>query len=80
MSARDRQVGGGHYKALSVEPWDVVDGWPIEQRIGFYRGNAVKYLLRMGSKDASAQEAEKARHYVEKLIECLDTVGGGHES
>jgi hypothetical protein len=79
-AARDRQVGGQHYKALGVEPWDVVDTWPLEQRIGFYRGNAVKYLLRMGGKDAAAQEAEKAKHYVEKLIECLHAVSSGHES
>jgi len=51
--AKDRQVGGDHYKAMGVQPWDVVDTWPRDQRIGYYRGGALKYLMRMGSKDES---------------------------
>jgi hypothetical protein len=70
-AANDKQVGGIHYKAMGVEPWDVVDTWPLEQRIGYYRGNALKYIMRMGSKDQSNQEIEKGLHYLEKLIEVL---------
>lgn len=66
-----RQIGGTHYKQMAVQPWDVVDGWPLEQRIGYYRGNALKYLMRMGSKDQDAQEVAKGRHYIEKLLEVL---------
>lgn len=66
-----RQIGGTHYKQMTVQPWDVVDGWPLEQRIGYYRGNALKYLMRMGSKDQDAQEVAKGRHYIEKLLEVL---------
>lgn len=66
-----RQVGGDHYKKLAVQPWDVVDTWPVEQQIGYYRGGALKYLMRMGSKDESIQEIAKGLHYLEKLIECL---------
>ena len=71
MSANDRQVGGDHYKAMGVEVWDVVDTWPKEQQIGYYRGNALKYIMRLGSKDADTQEALKAQHYLEKLGEVL---------
>jgi hypothetical protein len=70
-SARDVQVGGAHYLSMGVEPWDVVDTWPREQRIGFYRGNALKYVMRMGAKDMSLQEIQKASHYLQKLIEVL---------
>lgn len=70
-SASLRQVGGTHYKQMTVQPWDVVDDWPLAQRIGYYRGNALKYLMRMGSKDHDAQEIAKGRHYVEKLLEVL---------
>jgi hypothetical protein len=66
-----RQIGGTHYKQMAVQPWDVVDDWPLEQRIGYYRGNALKYLMRMGSKDQDAQEIGKGRHYIEKLLEVL---------
>lgn len=70
--AKDRQVGGDHYKVMGVQPWDVVDTWPREQRIGFYRGNALKYLMRMGSKDASPMEVAKGQHYIQKLLEVLN--------
>jgi len=69
--ATDRQVGGTHYKDMGVEPWDVVDTWPYEQRIGYYRGGSLKYVMRSGRKDNEIQEAEKAIHYLEKLIETL---------
>jgi hypothetical protein len=69
--AKDRQVGGEHYKNMGVEPWDVVDTWSIEQRIGYYRGGALKYLMRMGSKDQSAMEIAKGQHYMQKLLEVL---------
>jgi len=71
LSANDKQVGGTHYVAMQVTPWDVIDTWPIEQRIGFYRGNALKYIMRMGSKDQSDQEVQKGLHYLEKLVEVL---------
>ena len=66
--ANDRQVGGTHYKDLTIQPWDVVDTWPLEQRIGFYRGNALKYLMRWRRKNGT-QDLRKCIHYLEKLIE-----------
>lgn len=69
--ANERQVGGDHYKAMGVEPWNVVDTWPIEQRIGAYRHGALKYIMRMGSKDVSAQEISKGQHYLQKLLEVI---------
>jgi hypothetical protein len=69
--ANDRQVGGDHYKSMGVQPWNVVDTWPIEQRIGYYRGGALKYIMRLGTKDESPIEAGKGLHYLEKLIEVL---------
>lgn len=71
-SARDIQIGGAHYKSMDVQPWDVIDTWSVEQRIGFYRGNAVKYLMRMGTKDENLQEIRKGAHYLQKLIEVLE--------
>jgi hypothetical protein len=70
-TANSRQVGGDHYKMMGVEPWNVVDTWPIEQRIGYYRGGALKYLMRMGSKDEAPMEVAKGQHYMEKLLEVL---------
>lgn len=71
LAANEKQVGGAHYKNMGVQPWDVVDTWPYQQRIGYYRGGALKYVMRSGSKDDEVQEAQKAIHYLEKLIEVL---------
>jgi hypothetical protein len=70
--ASTRQVGGDHYVEMGVQPWDVVDTWPREQRIGYYRGGALKYLMRMGSKDESPMEVAKGQHYIQKLLEVLN--------
>jgi hypothetical protein len=69
--ADKKQVGGGHYVAMQITPWDVIDTWPIEQQIGAYRAGALKYIMRMGSKDESPQEIGKGIHYLEKLLETL---------
>lgn len=64
--------GGDHYLRMGVEPWNVIDTWPQDQRIGFYRGCALKYVMRLGSKDDALQESKKAHHYLTKLIEVLE--------
>ena len=84
QKAIDHMVGGDHYKKMGVEPWQVIESWPQAQQVGFYRGNALKYLMRAGSKDDPLQEIKKARHYLDRLIEVLGensdtrilTVGG----
>ena len=77
MAASDRQVGGKNYKEMGIQPWDVVDTWPYEQRVGFYRGNALKYVMRAGTKDEELVELGKARHYIDKLIEVIESHRGG---
>ena len=72
VPVRDKQFGGDHYKRMGIEPWDVVDTWPLEQRIGYYRGGGLKYVMRMGTKDEAPQEIGKGKHYLEKLLEVLN--------
>lgn len=36
---------------------------------GFLKGNAIKYLCRTGKKDEIVQELNKAKWYLERLIE-----------
>ena len=74
--AKERQEGGAHYKEMKVQPWDVIDTWPIEQQIGYHRGNVLKYTMRLGNKDERLQEAKKIRHYADKLIEVLERTNG----
>jgi len=73
--ARSYQEGGAHYKQMGVQPWDVIDSWEDDARIGFFQGNALKYLMRMGIKEGQdpVLEIKKARHYCDKLIEVLES-------
>lgn len=63
-SARDRQVGGDHYKTKSLQPWDVWDAFGLDP----YEANAVKYLLRWRKKNG-VEDLEKAKHYIDAIIE-----------
>jgi len=58
------QHGGDHYKRQAIQPWDFI----IANNIGFLEGNAIKYLTRWRAK-GGLQDLEKARHYIDKLIE-----------
>lgn len=71
LKANDRQVAGNHYKQMRIQPWDVIDSLDHAQAIGFYRGNALKYIMRAGEKGPAREDYEKARHYLDKLLEIL---------
>jgi hypothetical protein len=76
MSANEIQIGGDHYKSKKVQPWDAMESWMSpEQFEGFLRGNVIKYIARYKDKDG-LKDVQKARHYLEKLIECLETRSG----
>jgi hypothetical protein len=70
------QVGGEHYKRLSIQPWEAMAAWMTpEEFAGFLRGNVIKYICRnKGDKSKQFEDLQKARHYLDKLIE----VEGGH--
>lgn len=64
LEANNRQVGGDHYKAKGVQPWDYI----AQNGLGYFEGNVVKYVSRWKDKGGVA-DLEKARHYLDKLIE-----------
>lgn len=66
------QEGGDHYKRMGVQPWDIYDTWPAEQRIGAYRANCVKYAMRLDDKDSRVLNARKLKHYAQKLVEVTE--------
>lgn len=63
MSAKDRQVGGKHYK-LKIQPIDFI----VENQIPFIEANVIKYVTRHREKNGK-QDLQKAIHYLEMLIE-----------
>ena len=63
--ANSRQVGGSHYRQQAIQPWDFI----ISHTLGFLGGgNIIKYVSRFRQK-GSLIDLEKARHYLDKLIE-----------
>jgi hypothetical protein len=64
-AASEKQVGGEHYRGTAIQPWDIID----DHGLDYYRGNALKYLLRAGKKGSAVQDLRKAIHYIEKCIE-----------
>lgn len=61
-----------HYELLAIEPWDIMEAnFPPEQFVAYLKGNIIKYTLR--DKGQALPDAQKIKHYAEKLIEVLET-------
>jgi hypothetical protein len=63
-SALNIQQGGTHYKDLKIQPIEYIHA----NNIPFAEGCAIKYLTRWRSK-GGLQDLEKAKHFIELLIE-----------
>lgn len=71
--ASDTQIGGSHYKDKAIQPWTAMESWMSPEEFeGFLRGNVIKYIARYKEKDG-LKDVLKAKHYLEKLLECLET-------
>ena len=69
MSADEKQIGGSHYKDMTVQPWAVMKAvLTPEEFQGFLKGNIIKYSMRQGKKEDS-DDGNKALHYMQKLKE-----------
>lgn len=71
MATRER--GPDYYRSMRVQPWDVIDTWPMPARIGYYHGVVISRLMRAGTKPGEPllKELEKAQHELAKLIEVV---------
>ncbi|MGC3907748.1 DUF3310 domain-containing protein [Corynebacterium propinquum] len=57
-----------HYQlADGLEAIDVIDQ-AVEDPASFYRGNAIKYLLRAGRKGDAHEDLRKARYYIDREL------------
>lgn len=62
-----------HYEELNIQPWEIMEAnFSKEEFIAYLKGNIIKYTLR--NKDQDLSDAEKIKHYAEKLIEVLESV------
>lgn len=64
MKSLSEQVGGEHYKAMTIQPVEFIH----KNGIGFCEGSAIKYLCRWRSK-GGIQDLEKAKHFIDLLID-----------
>lgn len=70
MSSRDSQVGGSHYKDISIQPWDVMEAWFPDSFDDYLLMNALKYIAR--DKQNKLEDIKKAHHYLSFWIERND--------
>lgn len=63
-TAKDRQVGGDHYKGMAIQPAE----YAHKNGIGFLAGTAIGYISRYKLK-GGIQDLEKAIHTLEMLID-----------
>lgn len=64
MSALDVQIEGSHYKDMPIQPVEFIHA----NQIPFLEGNIIKYVSRWRKKNG-IPDLEKAKHYIELLIE-----------
>lgn len=62
--ALSKQVAGNHYKDMPIQPVEFIHA----NALGYFEGNVVKYISRWRKKGGVA-DLQKAKHYVELLIE-----------
>lgn len=66
-----------HYNAGKFEVIEVIEDW----KLGYHRGNAVKYIARAGLKDPTkeVEDLEKAVWYLKRYMELLKAAKEGRE-
>lgn len=77
MSSDAYQVGGKHYSTKDIQPWEVMKDWMTrDEFLAYLRGNVIKYIARYNEK-AGIQDLQKAKHYLEKMIETMRELENG---
>ena len=61
------QVGGDHYSKLAIQPVTYINA----NGLSYLQGNVIKYVTRYKDKNG-LQDLEKAKHYIDMLIELED--------
>lgn len=63
-------INPAHYKQGGIECIDAIESLGIGE--AFCRGNAIKYLWRVGRKGSAVEDAKKAAWYVDRLVKILE--------
>ena len=65
LATRNKQIGGNHYKNLSIQPVDYI----VENNLTYLEGNIIKYITRHRRKGDGKKDIEKVIHYAEMILE-----------
>jgi len=66
MSAKDKQVGGEHYKDMPIQLAEFV----IPNKIGYYPSSVIKRMCRYNKPTGKGlEDLEKAKHEIDLIIE-----------
>lgn len=69
--ATNTQIGGNHYSRMAIQPVEFIE----KNNLSYCQGNVIKYVCRYDNKHSSSekqlQDLEKAKHYIDLLIETL---------
>ena len=65
--ALKEQIGGNHYSKLAIQPVTYINA----NGLSYLQGNVIKYVTRYKDKNG-LQDLEKAKHYIDMLIELED--------
>lgn len=72
MNPKDKQIGGQHYKNLSIQPSEYI----VRNNLDWFSGNVIKYITRWKTKhntlDKQIEDIDKAVHYCELLKSYLN--------
>lgn len=67
ITPSDAVQSPAHYQLGGIEAIDVIDE-AVADPTSFYRGNAIKYLLRAGRKGDAHEDLRKARYYIDREL------------
>lgn len=63
-TAKEKQIGGSHYKKHSIQPYTFI----TKNNLSFFQGNVIKYVCRYKDKNG-IEDLKKIIHYCELEIE-----------
>lgn len=64
MNSLDIQIGGSHYKSMTIQPVEFIH----VNNLSYLQGNVIKYVTRYREKNG-VEDLKKAIHYIEIMIE-----------
>ena len=74
MKATDTQIGGSHYKDMTMQPIELI----TTLRCSFIQGCIIKYISRYKAKNG-AQDIRKCIHYAQLAIQLGDRKPHKHD-